>query len=290
MAERTSTTESTRLALIDSHAHLELDPLGKEPDKVVSRAYQAGVAAIITVGIDLEHAKKALDLAGRFEQVYACVGFHPHNAETVTAEALVEMEQLAGHPKVVGYGEVGLDFFRNLSPRDIQIQVFQDQLTIAKRLGKPVVIHLRSAYPKGLEILEDAAPFPAGGVIHCFSGEMQDALRFLDLGFHISIPGTITYKKNEKLRAIVKNLPQDRIVLETDCPFLAPEPLRGKDNEPAYIVHTANKVAEVRDTRVQDVARVTSQNAVKLFRLPDVVRTEVLIVERIENCANRRGP
>jgi len=276
MAERTSTIDSTRLVLIDSHAHLELDPLGKDPDKVISRAYRAGVVAIITVGIDMEHAKKALDLAGRFERVYACVGFHPHNAETVTAEALVEMEQLACHPKVVGYGEVGLDFFRNLSPRDSQIRVFQDQLIIAKRLDKPVVIHLRNAYPEGLRMLEDAAPFPAGGVIHCFSGETQDALRFLDLGFHVSIPGTITYKKNEKLRAIVKNLPQDRILLETDCPFLAPEPLRGKDNEPAYIVHTANKVAEVRGAQVQDVARVTSKNAMKLFGIRDVTSTEIL--------------
>lgn len=280
MAERTNAIDSTRLVLIDSHAHLELEPLGNEPDKVISRAYRAGVAAIITVGIDLEHGKKALDLAGRFVQVYACVGFHPHNAETVTDEDLVEMEQLAGRSKVVGYGEVGLDFFRNLSPRDIQIRVFQDQLTIAKQLAKPVVIHLRNAYSEGLQMLENAAPFPAGGVIHCFSGEMQDALRFLDLGFHISIPGTVTYKKNDKLRAVVKNLPQDRILLETDCPFLAPEPLRGKDNEPAYIVYTANKVAEVRGNRAQDIARVTSKNAVKLFRLPDVTDTEILSITR----------
>jgi TatD DNase family protein len=276
MAERANAVDSTRPFLIDSHAHLELEPLVKEPDEVISRASRAGVRAIITVGIDLEDVKTALEVANRFEHVYACVGFHPHNAKTVTDNALAEMERLARGPKVVGYGEVGLDFFRNLSPREVQIQAFRDQLTIAKRLGKPVVIHLRNAYPEGVKILEAAAPFPAGGVIHCFSGEMQDARRCLDLGFYVSIPGTITYKKNEKLRSIVRDLPEDRILLETDCPFLAPEPLRGKDNEPAYIVHTANKVAEVRGSRVQDVATVTSKNAVKLFRLPCVTCTESL--------------
>ena len=153
------------------------------------------------------------------------------------------MEVLARHPKVVGYGEIGLDFFRNLSPHDTQIGVFRDQLTLAKRLEKPVVIHLRDAYSRGLDMLEDAAPFPHGGVIHCFSGNEDDAKRALRLGFYISIPGTVTYKKNGKLRDIVKELPPDRILLETDCPFLSPEPLRGRDNEPANIVHTARKVA-----------------------------------------------
>ena len=146
--------------------------------------------------------------------------------------------------------------------------MFGEQLTLAKRLGKPVVIHLRDAYPEGLAMLEKAAPFPDGGVIHCFSGTREDAERALYLGFHISIPGTVTYKKNQQLRDIVRTVPTDRIVVETDCPFLAPEPLRGKDNEPAFMVHTVRKIAEVLDVPYEQVAEITTANAARLFGLP----------------------
>jgi len=259
---------SDRLFLIDSHAHLELEPLADDPASVVERASAARVVAIITVGIDLEDAKRALEIAERFDQVFACVGFHPHNAKDVGDDGLAMMEELAAHPKVVGYGEVGLDFFRNRSPRDRQLAVFLDQLSLAKSLSKPVVVHLRDAYSEGLVMLEQAAPFPSGGVIHCFSGSLDDAKRALDLGFHISVPGTVTYKKNEALRSIVAQLPPERLLLETDCPFLSPEPLRGKDNEPAFIVHTARKVAEVRGISLEEVSQITAANAVRLFHLP----------------------
>jgi len=254
--------------LIDSHAHLELEPLVNDPDGVVARASAAGVSAIVTVGIDLEDVERALEIAERFERVFACVGFHPHNAKDVTADGLSRMEQWARHPKVVGYGEIGLDFFRNRSPRPVQIRVFEDQLALALTLNKPVVIHLRDAYPEGLATLERFSPFPAGGVIHCFSGTAADAKRALDLGFHVSIPGTVTYKKNDQLREIVRDLPEERILLETDCPFLSPEPMRGKDNEPAYLVHTARRVAEVRGISFARVAAATTRNAVRVFRLP----------------------
>ena len=255
-------------ALVDSHAHLELEPLSNDPASVVRRAAQVGVVAIVTVGIDLEDAQRALEIADRFDNVFACVGFHPHNAKDCEDRTLDDMQRLAGHPKVKGYGEIGLDFFRNHSPRDRQIAVFADQLALAKKLGKPVVIHLRNAYDEGLRMLEQAAPFPAGGVIHCFSGGGNDARRALDLGFHLSIPGTVTYKKNDALREIVRTFPDNRILLETDCPFLAPEPLRGKDNEPAYIIHTACKVAEVRGVLLERIAEITATNAKKLFGLP----------------------
>jgi TatD DNase family protein len=254
--------------LVDSHAHLELEPLVSDAEAVVQRAFAAGVAYVITVGIDLDDAKRALTLADRFERVFACVGFHPHNAKEADGEALLRIEALARHPKVVGYGEIGLDFFRNLSPRDRQLEVFARQLALAQKLAKPVVIHLRDAYRQGLDMLEQASPFPAGGIIHCFSGTEADAQRALDLGFHISIPGTVTYKKNEALRSVVRSVPADRLLLETDCPFLAPEPLRGKDNEPAYIVHTARKVAEVRGVSLEEICRITTVNAVKVFGLP----------------------
>jgi len=253
--------------LIDSHAHLELEPLVLDCEGTVQRARQAGVAAIITVGIDLADVRMALKIADRFPEVFACVGFHPHNAKLASDESLADMERLANHPKVVGYGEVGLDFFRNLSPRDLQIAAFRTQLGMAKRLGKPVVIHLRDAYDEGLEMLEKESPFPSGGVIHCFSGTWEHAKRALELGFQISIPGTVTYKKNEVLRAVVSRLPEDRILLETDCPYLAPEPFRGKDNEPALLVHTARRVAEVRGIPEEEIWRITTANAVRTFKL-----------------------
>ncbi|MBM4325524.1 MAG: TatD family deoxyribonuclease [Deltaproteobacteria bacterium] len=261
-------TSLVKPILVDSHAHLEMEPLFQDADGVVRRARSAGVAAIITVGIDLEDARRALELAERFDDVFVSLGYHPHNAKNAREKALNEMADLATHRKVVAYGEIGLDYFRNYSPRSAQKAVFADQLSIAKSLAKPLVIHLRSAYEEGLTELEKAGPFPAGGVIHCFSGDERDAQRALDLGFHISIPGTITYRKNDKFRAIVSRLPEDRILLETDCPFLAPEPKRGKDNEPAYIVYTAQTVASVRNTSVAVVGQTTTANATRLFGLP----------------------
>jgi TatD DNase family protein len=256
------------LRLVDSHAHLELEPLVNDPAGVVQRATDAGVIAVITVGIDLLDAVAALEIAEAFDNVFAAVGFHPHNAKDVTELFIYDMERTAGHPKVVAYGEIGLDFYRNLSPASIQRSVFYEQLHLAKGIGKPVVIHLRDAYVEGLDLIEKVAPFPAGGVVHCFSGDADDAVRVLDLGFHISIPGTVTYRKNDKLRSIVKDLPPDRILLETDCPFLSPEPLRGKTNEPAHIVHTAAEVARIRGVSLTEIAEITTRNAVRLFGLP----------------------
>ncbi|MGB9618365.1 MAG: TatD family hydrolase [Desulfomonilaceae bacterium] len=259
---------SDGLYLIDTHAHLQLDPLVRDPAGVVARAQSQGVKWIISVGIELEDSRNMLRIVEQFAHVYACLGFHPHNAVNASDRSLVEMRKLAQHPKVVGYGEIGLDFYRNISPREKQVTAFRDQIALAKDLGLPLVIHLRNAYEEGLSILEEFAPFPRGGVIHCFSGSFQDARRALDLGFHISIPGTITYKKNEAFRDIVKQTPRDRILLETDCPFLAPEPLRGRDNEPAYLIYTARKVAELWDVDMDAAAQITTQNAFSLFGMP----------------------
>ncbi len=262
------TNKNSLAQLVDSHAHLELEPLINDTDNVMRRAAQAGVVAVVTVGIDLEDSRNAISIARRFDNVFVSIGFHPHNAKHAKDRDLVEIEKMASDPKVVGYGEIGLDFFRDRSPRDTQLSVFGHQIELAKALKKPVVIHLRDAYEKGLSMLEKAAPFPSSGVIHCFSGVQEDAQRALDLGFYISIPGTVTYKKNDQLRSIVAKLPEERILLETDCPFLSPEPLRGKDCEPAFIVHTAKKVAEVRGSSLQDLGMQTTLNTMKLFGLP----------------------
>ena len=260
--------DEKNISLIDSHAHLELEPLVEQTQAVVARAVAAGLIGIITVGIDLQDAKVALGIAEQFDMVFAAVGFHPHNAKDVGDDSLLQIEKLCENPKVVGYGEIGLDFFRNRSPHDRQLEVFEDQIELAKKINKPIIIHLRDAYEEGLKVLEQHGPYTAGGVIHCFSGDESDARRTLDLGFHISIPGTVTYRKNDKLRRIVATIPDNRILLETDCPFLSPEPMRGKDNEPANIIHTARKVAEVRGVDVRVLGSLAASNAINLFTLP----------------------
>lgn len=257
--------------LIDSHAHLELEPLVNDTHNVVDRARKAGLVAIITVGIDIEDSRKAIEISHEFDDVFVSIGFHPHNAQFAGDKDLQTIEDMAVDPKVVGYGEIGLDFFRNRSPKDVQIRIFDEQIKIAQKLNKPVVIHLRDAYNEGLTMLEKAAPFPDSGVIHCFSGTQEDAERALRLGFYISIPGTVTYKKNDQLRSIVSKIPEDRILLETDCPFLSPEPFRGKDNEPSFIVNTARKVSEARGITLEQTCQITTKNAIELFELPPSV-------------------
>jgi TatD DNase family protein len=251
--------------LVDTHAHLELDPLAQDSANVVERASRAGVRAIICVGIDLEDAQIAIGIAEQCPGVFTAMGFHPHNADSVDDNKMATMGELAKGTKNVGYGEIGLDFFRNRSTRERQIEVFKDQLSLAKDLSKPVIIHLRDAYEEGLDILEAAAPFNAGGVIHCFSGNRGHAQRALGIGLYISIPGPVTYKKNDELRAIVSEIPDDKLLLETDCPFLAPEPFRGKVNEPALVVHTAQKIGEIKGKSLRAIAEETTANALALF-------------------------
>lgn len=254
--------------LVDSHAHLGLDRLYGDIDNMLQRAADAGVSGIVTIGIDLVQARRAVDIADRFANVRAAVGFHPHNASQADDESLAEMEGLARHPRVAGYGEIGLDFHYDYSPRDVQRDVYGRQIELGKALDLPLIIHLREAYDEGLRLLEEAAPFPAGGVIHCFSGTGDDARRALAIGFCLSFPGTLTFKNADWLRAIAASLPEDRILLETDCPFLAPVPLRGRTNEPSFIVHTARTLADLRWAGdLERTAAVTTANAARLFRL-----------------------
>jgi len=250
--------------LIDTHAHLDMEEFKEDLPGVLARAMESGVAEIISIGIDSPSSAKALELAGKYNFIYSTVGYHPHNAEEVDLGILKDLAELASAPKVVAWGEIGLDFFRRRSSPESQLRAFERQLDIAGDLGLPVIVHDRDAHEQIYEILRKRK---LAGVIHCFSGDYTMAGRFLDIGFYLSIPGTVTYKKANLVREVAARMPLDRLLVETDAPFLAPVPHRGKRNEPAFVKDTAQEIARLREMDFQDLARATSENAKSLFKL-----------------------
>ena len=253
--------------LFDTHAHLHFPEYAGDRAAVLARAREAGVVGMVTVGTDLATAEAAIALASAEPDVWASVGVHPHDAATADAAVLTAIERLARAPRVVAVGEIGLDFFRNLSPREVQMDAFGLQLELARRATRPVIIHCRDAHPETLGILSEARVGEIGGVMHCFSGDVEVARRCLDLGLLISLAGPITYKNARALPAVARFVPADRLVLETDCPFLPPEGHRGQRNEPAYVSLTAAHVAALRGEPLEELAAATSRNARALFRL-----------------------
>ncbi len=265
----------------DTHAHLDLSPLREAEEAVVQRARDAGVTRIATVGIDPESGERAVAIAHRHTGVYAVVGLHPHDAGRLSDTLLARLEALSRCDKVVAIGETGLDFHRDRAPRDIQRAAFREQIRLARRRGLPVVIHDRDAHDEVLSILSEENAAEVGGIIHCFSGDLAMARRALAMNFLVSIPGAITYKGSEAQAEAVRGLPLDRLLIETDCPFLAPVPYRGKTNEPSYVPLVAAKIAAIQGVTVEDVARTTTINALRLFRIP--VEEEVRITYRIRD-------
>ena len=256
------------IKIIDTHCHLDM--LGAEMDiaRIIPRAEDNAVSSIITIGIDLESSKKAIAIAQKYDGVYATVGIHPHNVQELTADSYDVLANLCRNKKVVAYGEIGLDFVKLHAPKHVQLDHFARQVDLAKKTGLPLVIHDREAHPEIMGILRKEAPFRASGVMHCFSGDWQLASDVLDLGFLISIPGVVTFNKADILQKVAREVPLDRLVLETDAPFLAPDPYRGRTNFPEYILYTAQKVAALRGISIAEVARATTDNARKLFHLP----------------------
>lgn len=252
--------------LIDTHAHLDLDDFDPDRETVIERARAAGVARIITIGIGLEECRRALEIAASHPFIHAAIGMHPHNASLLDLAALDFLEQHARKTRVVALGEIGLDFYRNRSPRSDQVRAFRAQLDLASALKMPVVIHDREAHKETLQILREEKP-PRGGVLHCFSGDTAMAHACIDLGFLISIPGTITFKNASTLHEVVREVGLEHLLVETDCPFLTPVPHRGKRNEPAYVRFVAEKIAELKKTSVEDVIERTGANACRLFGL-----------------------
>lgn len=261
--------------LVDSHAHIDMRLYDKDRDQVLERAREAGVAAVVNVGCNLDSSRAAIRLAERYSEVFAALGFHPHSAAKMRDGDQERLSELAQHPKVVAIGEIGLDFYRNLSPREVQVEAFNRQLALARRLKLPVIVHCRDAQEEVLSILTEWAYGAGGvggagrakealGVLHCFSGDRELGQRYIEMGFFLSIAGPITYSSLE----IARDLPLDRLLIETDCPFLTPQPYRGKRNEPSYLSFVVAKIGEIRGVPSDVVAEHTTANAIQLFRLP----------------------
>lgn len=253
--------------LIDTHAHLDFPEFSADLERFLDRAAEKGVAEIITIGIDEASSRKAVELAETHPQIHATTGVHPHDSFDLDDAVLNALRALARRPRVVAYGEIGLDYFRNYKPREIQIRCFEQQLELASEIRLPVVFHVRDAYDDFFRIVGPLAHRLAGGILHCFSGDWEIARRCIEMGFYLSIPGTVTYPKSLVQQDVVRRAPFDRLLVETDAPYLTPVPFRGKPNEPSYVVHTAAKVAELRGCSFEETARQTTLNARKAFGL-----------------------
>jgi len=256
------------MRLFDTHAHLHFPEFAGDLPEVIERARAAGVSGMVTIGTDRNTNPAAVALAERWPEIYATVGIHPHDAGDATEDDLVALERLARSRRVVALGEMGLDFFRNLSAPARQEEIFRRQLVLARALGKPVVIHCRDAHEQALTVLAEERVGEVGGVMHCFSGDVPVARRCLDLDLMISLAGPVTYKNARALPEVARFVPLDRLVVETDCPFLPPQPHRGQRNEPAYVAITAERIAALRETDPEALGEAVTANAAALFHLP----------------------
>lgn len=261
--------------LFDSHTHLDIEPLSQNPQLVVERSKAAGVTGMVSIGIDIESCLKNISFAETYETVFASVGIHPHNAEDVDDESMGKILSLAENHRVVAIGETGLDFYRDYADRDAQRISFRKHLRAARLLDKPVIIHDREAHGEVLKIIDEEGVPDSGGIFHCFSGSYEFARECMERGFFISIPGVVTYPNAKKIVDVVQKIPTDRLLIETDAPYLTPHPHRGKANEPAYIIHTAEKIGELKGLTLEDVGRITTRNALKTFRITTTFSFEI---------------
>ncbi|MDH4231519.1 MAG: YchF/TatD family DNA exonuclease [Nitrospirota bacterium] len=254
---------NSSLHLIDTHCHLDMTEFDADRAQVIERARAAGIEAIISVGSDLEGTVRAMKLSGEYDFVFASVGIHPHDAKDFSEDVFLQLREWAGSKKVVAIGETGLDYHYDHSPREVQKEVFEKHLLLAGETGLPVIIHSREAQKDTLEILKKSGI--TRGVLHCFSGDMEMAEQVMAMGFYISVAGPVTFRKAKELKEIAAKIPDDYLLVETDAPYLSPEPFRGKRNEPAYILHTLEHIAGLRGVSLEDIARITTLNAKRLF-------------------------
>jgi TatD DNase family protein len=258
------------IQLFDSHAHVDGPEFDSDRDAVLARARAAGVQRMVVIGAvgDTSSAERSVALAERDPEVWATVATHPHDVEKMTDAWWAVHERLAPHPRVVAIGETGLDYYYDHSPRELQKTAFARFIELAHRVQKPIVCHIRDAHEDARAILREGNAMARGVVIHCFTGTPDDARAYAALGYYVSFSGIVTYKTAQPLRDAVPLVPRDRLLIETDCPYLAPIPKRGKRNEPAFVVHTAAVVAAQAGMSFEDLAAVTAQNAQRVFRLP----------------------
>lgn len=254
--------------LVDTHAHISDPQLASDIDMVVERARQADVTTIINVGDNVERSQLALEQAELYSSMWAAVAVHPHEAESLDNNSLEQLRAMSQNPKAVAIGEIGLDYYYDTPDREIQQDAFWRQIELAREVGLPIIVHDREAHADTLSILKEAAAAGVTGVLHCFSGSYELAMEVIDLGFYISIAGTVTFKNAKRPVEVASRIPIDSLLIETDSPYLAPVPLRGKRNEPAYVRYTAEKIAELRGIPLEQLAQITSKNAFRLFSIP----------------------
>jgi TatD DNase family protein len=259
----------TQVMFADSHCHLTDEKFDVDRDAMLQRARDVGVSRFIVIGAngDFQHNEKAVALAQDHADVFAVIGVHPHDAKTITEEMYARLRVLAQHPKVVGIGETGLDFYYDNSPREEQRSHFRAFIRLAQELTLPLSIHVRDAYPEAAHTLREEWGTQVQGVMHCFTGSVEEAKLLLDLGLFLSLSGIVTFKSAQELCEVARFAPLDRLLIETDCPLLAPVPYRGKRNEPAYVVQVGKTVAEVKGIPLAEVADATRRNTEQLFRL-----------------------
>jgi len=253
---------------VDTHAHLQWTSFDNDRENVLARAKEKHVTRIVNIGFDLAGSVKGVALAEQHNGLYAAVGIHPHSASTLNNKIVDTLRALAANPKVLAIGEIGLDYYRNLSPKEVQQQAFETQLALAQELKLPVVIHDREAHN---DIIQTLSKFKGEitGIMHCFSGNKDFAQQCIDLGFLISFAGNVTYPKAHELHAVAEWIDPEHVLLETDCPWLTPQEMRGKRNEPSYLPLTAQKIAALKHMSLADLAEITTKNAEKILKLPE---------------------
>ena len=253
--------------LIDTHVHLNADHYDEDLDEVIERAREAGVTHFVVIGFDNKTIDRTMTLIDKYDDVYGVTGWHPVDAIDCTDEDLARIEELSQHPKIVGIGETGLDYHWDKSPKDVQKEIFIKQIEMAKRVNLPIVIHNRDATGDVVDILEEHGAEEIGGIMHAFSGSPEIADRVLKMNFMISLGGPVTFKNAKQPKEVAMHVPLDKLLVETDAPFLTPHPYRGKRNEPAYVKLVAEQIAELREVSYEEVAKATSENAKKIYNI-----------------------